>query len=358
MITRQLFNRIFPTAGLTSEKNLRKYNLVRCRDELIAALNEFLPKYKINTWRRVCAFLSCCGYETDYFKTTSEYASGADYEGRKNLGNIHPGDGKAFKGSGAIQTTGRYNFMRIVIRYIKHLSGKDYSYVNEVKGPGYDKVVAEANRLDCNFLEHPERLRDNIRIAVEAACIFWEENGLNEFADAGRIKQLNGLVNRGSAAKTALGSADRIALNEKCLKVIPTNFRFDAEVENADPAYTQVEAPKEITLVPAESTTGVPVTTEPRTIDLDRAQNGYDKASAAMQNPAVRGVAVKAGSKAALSLAGIWGTTGGKVAIILTAVAILGIAGTVAWSYRHQIKLGYEIVRDTIKKALGGAVTT
>lgn len=356
MITRQLFDRIFPTAGLTSAKDLKKYNLIRERDKLIAALNEYLPKYEINTFRRLCAFLSCCGIETDYFKTTSEYASGAAYEWRKGLGNIFAGDGRAFKGSGIIQTTGRYNFMRIVIRYIRHLGGKNFNHVNEVKGPGYEAVVLEADRLGCNFLKYPERLRDNIRIAVEAACIFWQENGLNKFADAGQIQQLNGIVNRGSASKVALGNADRIKLNTKCQGIVPKNFRFDVEVENADSAYTPPAAPVEVTLVPAESATGVPATTEPRTIDLDRAQNGYDKASAAMQNPAIKGVAVKAGSKAALSLAGIWGTTGGKVAIILTAVAILGIVGTVAWSYRHQIVLGYEIVRDTIKKALGGAV--
>jgi putative chitinase len=337
MITNSLFERCFPTKGLTSARHLRKYNLIRQRDELIRALNIFLPKYKINTGARVRAFLSCCGVETDYFKTTAEYASGADYEGRKGLGNTHKGDGRKFKGSGIIQTTGRYNFSRVMIRFVKKLTGVDYTTKPVM-------LTREATRLGVNFLDHPEMLRDDIKIAVEAACIFWEEQNLNTYADALRIKELNALVNRGDKNKTPLHWEKRRDLYNTLCTIIPNSFSF-AEDENGDgefPALVEEPAP-----APAPQD-------EVKPIDLDKAQVGLSKAQATLQAPAIQTIAKRAGGRLALGLGSVWSTTGGKVATVLTGILILAVAAGIIYSYRKQLQLGVQVAKATFKKAVGG----
>lgn len=52
------------------------------------------------------------GWESGYFRTLEEYASGEAYEGRADLGNTQPGDGRRFKGRGIVMLTGRLNYER------------------------------------------------------------------------------------------------------------------------------------------------------------------------------------------------------------------------------------------------------
>lgn len=81
-------------------------------------LNNCLARFSINTNVRIRHFLSQTAHESGGLRWSQELASGSNYEGRKDLGNLQSGDGKRFKGSGVIQLTGRANYQAFA-DYIK-----------------------------------------------------------------------------------------------------------------------------------------------------------------------------------------------------------------------------------------------
>lgn len=326
MITNELMERLFPTKGLSA----RKYNLVKHRAELIAALNKHLPSYKIITYRRVCAFLACCGIETDYFRTTEEYASGADYENRTDLGNTVKGDGRKFKGRGIIQTTGRFN----------------YAKLNPTIG----------RKIGVDFTRQPEKLNE-IEIAVESACIFWNDNNLNKYADAKRIKELNGIVNRGNKNKTPLHWEKRNLLYSKCIRYIPQTFSFSATLN--DGGYIIANGDKPVTadslaVIAGGAIPGImpQMTTDLDNIDISKLENHYSTATATLQRPSVKVIVKRLLVKIAGGLAFVWSTTGGRIALVLTVAVILFALGGVIYSYRNQIRLGVQHIKSRIWQSL------
>jgi putative chitinase len=81
--------------------------------ELALGAAVHVPAHAIDaTPLRLAHFLAQLGHESDGFKAMEEYASGADYEGRQDLGNVMRGDGVRYKGRGPIQVTGRANYRR------------------------------------------------------------------------------------------------------------------------------------------------------------------------------------------------------------------------------------------------------
>jgi hydroxyethylthiazole kinase len=69
-------------------------------------------KYDIDKRLRLAHFLAQIFRESGVLQYDQELASGAEYQGRADLGNINPGDGIRYKGRGLIQTTGKTNYQK------------------------------------------------------------------------------------------------------------------------------------------------------------------------------------------------------------------------------------------------------
>jgi len=79
-------------------------------NDYIGHINNALSWGAITSCARKSAFLAQLAHESAELRYMEEIASGAAYEGRKDLGNIYPGDGRRYKGRGPIQLTGRANY--------------------------------------------------------------------------------------------------------------------------------------------------------------------------------------------------------------------------------------------------------
>jgi putative chitinase len=156
-------------------------------DGFTATLERCVAHAELNTPLRLAHFLAQASEESDGLHTTVEYASGQAYEGRRDLGNIHPGDGPRFKGRGLIQLTGRFNY---------HAYGA---------------------ALGLDLVANPE-LAAQFPAAAMIAAEYWRQRGLNRFADHDDVRGVtlrvnggeNGLANRKRylmRAKSALAMA-------------------------------------------------------------------------------------------------------------------------------------------------------
>ncbi|WP_185292716.1 M15 family metallopeptidase [Mycolicibacterium litorale] len=81
--------------------------------EILPGVINGLRESQCSNVNRIAMWLAQMGHESAGFNATEEYASGAAYEGRRDLGNTQPGDGVRFKGRSWIQVTGRSNYTQL-----------------------------------------------------------------------------------------------------------------------------------------------------------------------------------------------------------------------------------------------------
>lgn len=159
-------------------------------------LNEAMSLYGINTKKRIAAFLAQVGHESGRLKYTSEIwgptATQRRYEGRKDLGNIYPGDGSRFRGHGLIQTTGRFNHRRVTQRLRARFPAL-----------GVPDFEAEPTKLTLP------------RWAALSAADYWDMIDGNALADTDQFTLLTRRINGGTN-----GLADRRSLWALMLKVM------------------------------------------------------------------------------------------------------------------------------------------
>ncbi len=135
--------------------------------EVARHLSSAMSEAGITTPRQKAAFVAQLAHESGGFRYMEEIASGAAYEGRRDLGNTQPGDGRRFKGRGYIQVTGRANY------------------------------TAAGRALGLDLVNNPE-LASRPENAARIAAWFWNSRNLNSLAERGDFVGVTRRINGGT----------------------------------------------------------------------------------------------------------------------------------------------------------------
>jgi len=147
-------------------------------------LAEYAEEYGLLRPLRLAHFMGQLSHESGRFAYMEEIASGAAYEGRRDLGNTQPGDGRRYKGRGPIQLTGRANYRTV------------------------------GARLGLDLEGNPE-LAARPEIGLRIALDYWASRKINQWADADNLNRVTRLINGGTN-----GLADRVAETDRAKRVL------------------------------------------------------------------------------------------------------------------------------------------
>lgn len=145
-------------------------------EQLLGPVTDALERSDATTPERMAMWLAQIAHESGGLRYMEEHADGSQYEGRTDLGNTQPGDGKRFKGRGPIQITGRTNYTQFSLW--AHRQG----------------LTPTATW----FVDRPEELATD-RYGFYAAAWYWTvaRPHINSLSDAGDLHGVTKAINGG-----------------------------------------------------------------------------------------------------------------------------------------------------------------
>ena len=174
-------------------------------DQWFEALSEILPEYEITTPQRVAAFLAQCAHESGGFVFLKENLNYKAASLRRVFPKYFPDDAIAAQYAGK----GEMIANRVYANRMGNgdeASGDGFRYCGRglIQLTGKNNYTFFAGSLDIPVEEASEYLQ-TFEGAVQRACFFWEQNKLNQWADAGDILTLTKRINGGT-----IGLEDRV----------------------------------------------------------------------------------------------------------------------------------------------------
>jgi putative chitinase len=174
-------------------------------DQWFEAIYEILPEYEITTPQRVAAFLAQCAHESGGFVFLKENLNYKAASLRRVFPKYFPDDAIAAQYAGK----GEMIANRVYANRMGNgdeASGDGFRYCGRglIQLTGKNNYTFFAGSLDIPVEEASEYLQ-TFEGAVQSACFFWEQNKLNQWADAGDILTLTKRINGGT-----IGLEDRV----------------------------------------------------------------------------------------------------------------------------------------------------
>lgn len=294
---------------------------------LVDDFNAALRAAECTTPNRAAMFCAQIGHESLGLLYFEELASGDAYEGRKDLGNTRPGDGRRFKGRGPIQLTGRVNYAAFgAWCHRRGLVDRDDYFT---RNPA---VVATSR---WGFL---------------AASWYWTvaRPKINGYCDAGDVtavsREINGWIKlRDGTWRTPNGMDDRRARWDRCRRLgtalLPTPVTGAHALEEDDDMPTPDEIARAVAPAVARAVWDNPIE------DLYTPQGGdVMPAFAALGWAAAHGAYARQGAQAALS------------EIVGLRVAIEKLSGALGTTQGIDPGALQQAVRDGVAEALAESV--
>jgi putative chitinase len=264
-------------------------------------LNSCMQRFEIDTPERIIHFLAQIAHESGGLRWLKELADGTAYEGRRDLGNTQPGDGPRFKGAGAIQLTGRYNYSRFA------------HFID-------DPRVMEG----CDYVAS--------KYPFTSAGFWWHNNGMNAKVDRGATcREISKIVNGRDPAN---GLEDRERYFAKASEVIGAESAVRTTAGGAASATAEASETK-ILQVPYYSQLDS---------SKDQAHRMCFSSSCAMLVSALKPGALPGGDDEYLGIVNLFGDTTDAGAQI-QALEKLGIVA------RFNQNAGFETIEEQINKS-------